>query len=85
MKQISTTNTWEVSQQKKIDASSLEKYRSRKAKADDIQELHTSLFYDLIRLNRVTKTSTFADLISKYDLVIHSISYLSLQITNTPK
>ena len=43
------------------------------------------MFYDLIILKRVLGTSTFDDLVSKYDLVVHSIASLSLQRSNIPK
>ena len=60
-------------------------YGSRKAKADDIQSLKTRLLYDLIRQKRLSHKSTFADLISNYDLLVHIISFLSLQIVDLSK
>ena len=62
-----------------------EQYGSRKHKAADVQALNTRLFYDHIRLKRKPATSTFIDLVSNYDLVVHSIASLALQRVNTPK
>ena len=55
------------------------------AKVSDTQELNTCQFYDLTILTRVSVTSTFAYIISNYDLVVHIIVYLFLQISNTSK
>ena len=55
-----------------------EQYGSTKVNAAEIQARNTRLFYDLTRLKQVPATSTFADLVSKYDLVVHSIASLSL-------
>ena len=60
-------------QAENIDGLAPKKYRSQKSKAADIQALNTRLFYDLIRKNRIPATSIFADLVSNYDLVVHSI------------
>ena len=62
-----------------------EQYGSRASKSADIQALSTRLFYDKIRLKRLPATSVFADLVSNYDLVLHSISSLSLQRVDVPK
>eukprot|EP00957_Ditylum_brightwellii_P089051 6781533-Ditylum_brightwellii.AAC.1 len=56
-----------------------EQYRSRKKKAADIQVLNTWLFYDYVLLERTPSTSTFINLVSKYNLVVHSIASLALQ------
>ena len=61
------------------------KYRTRKGKSEDTQALNTRLFYDLIRLNIITEISTFSDIVSNYDLVVHTIAPLSLQRFNIPK
>ena len=55
-----------------------EQYRIQKAKSAYIQALNTRLFYDLIIQNRIPSTSIFTDLFSNYDLVVHSIDYISL-------
>ena len=60
-------------------------YTIRKRKASDINALNTQLFYNIIRLKRVPATSTFADLVSNYGIVVHRIASLSLQRDNTPK
>ena len=70
---------------KNINGLAPEQYGSRKAKAEDIQALITRLFYDLIRKQRIPDTSIFADLLSNYDLGVHSINSLSLQIFWVPK
>ena len=46
---------------------------------------NTRLFYELIRQNKFPETSIFADLVSNYDLVVHSIAYLSLQRVDVSK
>ena len=43
------------------------------------------MFYDLVRQNKVTSTSVFADIISNYDLLVHSISSPDLHILNVSK
>eukprot|EP00957_Ditylum_brightwellii_P201642 15326568-Ditylum_brightwellii.AAC.2 len=62
-----------------------EQYGSRKHKAADIQALNTRLFYDYVRLERTPATSPFIDLVSNYDLVVHSIASLALQRVGVPK
>lgn len=62
-----------------------EQYGSRKHKAADIQALNTRLFYDLVRLHQTAATSKFIDLVSNYDLVVHSIASLALQRVGTPR
>ena len=54
-------------------------YGSRASKTADIQALNTRLFYYIVLLKRSTATSAFADLVSNYDLVLHSIADLELQ------
>eukprot|EP00957_Ditylum_brightwellii_P110103 8397186-Ditylum_brightwellii.AAC.1 len=56
-----------------------EKYGSREKKEADIQALNTRLFYDYVLLERTPATSTFINLVSNYDLVVHSITSLVLQ------
>lgn len=63
----------------------IEQYGSRTAKAADIQALNTRLFYDLVRLKKIPATSEFTDLVSNYDLVVHSLASLSLQRVGVPK
>ena len=58
---------------------------TRKAKATDIQSFNTRLFYDLIWQKIISATSIFADLVSNYDFVVHSIVDLSLQRVEVPK
>ena len=60
-------------------------YDSRKSNTKDTQDLNTRLFYDIIRQNRISETSIFVELVSKYDLVVHSISSLSLQGVDVTK
>ena len=55
-----------------------EQHGNKAAKVSDTRALNTSLFYDLIRLKRVPETSIFEDLISNYDLVVHSIASIYL-------
>ena len=74
-----------MNQAEYLEVISPEHYGSQKAKSADAQDLNTHLFYDLVRQNTVTSTSVFADLISKYDLVVHSIDYIALQRVNVPK
>ena len=62
-----------------------EQYGTRKAKSVDIQALNTILLYDLIQQKRISATSIFADLVSNYELVVHSITPLSLQRVDVPK
>eukprot|EP00957_Ditylum_brightwellii_P108617 8284469-Ditylum_brightwellii.AAC.1 len=63
----------------------LEQFGSRKHKAADLQALNTRLFYDYVCLERTTSTSAFIDLVSNYDLVVHSIASMALQRVGTPK
>ena len=60
-------------------------YGSQKSKSTDVQALNTRLLYNLVRQKRFTSTSVFTDLISNYDLVVHSINSLALHIVNDPK
>ena len=63
----------------------LEQYRSRALKATYIQALNTIIFYDIVLLERTPATGVFAELVSNYDLVLHSISSLALQRFNMSK
>ena len=60
----------------------MEKYGLRKEKAAEIYALNIRLFYDPTSLKRVPETITFADLVSNYNLLVHSITSLSLQRYN---
>ena len=62
-----------------------EQYGSRKSKSADIQVLNTRLFYDLIRQKRIPETCIFIDLVSNYDLIVHSIESLSIPRVDVPK
>eukprot|EP00957_Ditylum_brightwellii_P124976 9527183-Ditylum_brightwellii.AAC.1 len=62
-----------------------EQFGSRKHKYADLQALNTCLFHNFIWLERTTSTSTFIDLVSTYNLVVHSIASLALQQVGTPK
>ena len=62
-----------------------EKYVSRKSKTEYIQDLNMRLIYEIIRQNRIPAASTFVDLVSNYDIVVHSTASLSLQIVTLPK
>ena len=62
-----------------------EQYVIQKPNSVDIQSLNTHLVYDPIRKNRIYAMSTFADLVSSYDLVVQSIASLSLQRFYLPK
>ena len=68
-----------------LDSIAPEQYGSRKAKAADIQALTTRLFYDIIRKIIIPATNIFADLVSKYELMVHSIAALSHQRVDVPK
>ena len=57
-----------------LDGLAPEQYGNRKAKAADIHDLNTRLFYVLIRKNRLSGTGTFADLIADFDLFVHIIA-----------
>ena len=63
----------------------MEQCGSGRKHAADVQALNTKLYYDLIRMERTPATSTFIDLVSNYDLMFHSIAYLSLQRVGVPK
>ena len=63
----------------------LEQYRSCSLKAVYIQALNTRLFYNIALLKRTHTTSVLVDLVSNYDLVLHSIYYLALQRVNVTK
>ena len=43
------------------------------------------MLYGLVRQKKFKSTSVFSDIISKYDLVVHSIASLDLQRVNAPK
>eukprot|EP00957_Ditylum_brightwellii_P016060 1210174-Ditylum_brightwellii.AAC.1 len=62
-----------------------EKFGSRKHKSVDLQALNTRLFYAFVQLEHTTSTSTFIDLVSNYNLVVHSIASLALPQAGTPK
>ena len=62
-----------------------EQYRSQKSKAEDIQDTNNRLFYYLIRKKRTLTMIIFEELVYKYELVVHSISSLSLQRVVVPK
>eukprot|EP00957_Ditylum_brightwellii_P042355 3206893-Ditylum_brightwellii.AAC.1 len=62
-----------------------EQYDSCKNKATDIQALNTRLYYNFVLLERTPATSTFIDLVSNYDLVVHSIASIALQCVNIHK
>ena len=68
-----------------FDALSPEQYGSIKAKVANISSFNTHLIYDLKRLKRIPSTSTFANLVSNYYIVVHSIASLSMQRANIPK
>ena len=74
-----------MSQYKNLDRIASEQYDIRKSKAAEIQALTTRLFYDITRKNRILVTSIFLDLVSNYDMVVHSIASLSLQRVDAPK
>ena len=56
----------------------LEQYRSHASKVTDTQDLNMRLFYDIIILKQTPTMIIFADIISNYDLALHSIDYLAL-------
>ena len=62
-----------------LDVLDPKEYGICKAKAADIQYLNTHLVYEVTRKKRPPATSTISELISNYDLVLHSIASLSLQ------
>ena len=69
---------------KYLEALAPEQYGIRKAKAVDIQALNTRLFYDITILKRIPATSTFTDLVSIYDFVVHMITSIRMQRANMP-
>ena len=62
-----------------------EQFGSRRHHAADLQALNTRLFYDQLRLTRRPATTPFVDLVSNYDLVVHSVASLALQRMGVPK
>ena len=62
-----------------------EQYDIRESKAAENQALNTRLVYALIWLNRLPDTSIFTDMVSNYDLVLHSIPPFSLQRVDIPE
>ena len=74
-----------MKQAEELEGISPEHYGRRKPKAADVQDLNTRPFYELVRQKIVTTTSIFAELISNYDLVLHSIASLDFHRVNTPK
>ena len=56
-----------------------EQYGSCALKPAYIQALNMRIFYDIVLLKHAPATSVFADLVSNYDLVLHSIASLALQ------
>ena len=74
-----------ISQSEELERISPEQYGRQKYKASNVQSLNTLLFYDLVIQKKVTSTGVFADPISNYDLVVHSIASLALQIAKAPR
>ena len=68
-----------------IEGLALEQYGVRSSKLADIKVLNTRLFYNLIRLKRLSATTVLTDMVSHYYLVLHSISSLSLCRVYVPK
>eukprot|EP00957_Ditylum_brightwellii_P028946 2186617-Ditylum_brightwellii.AAC.1 len=68
-----------------IGVIAMEQYGSRKNQAADLQALNTRLFFDYAKLECKPATSTFVDLVSYYNLVVHSITVLALQHVDMPK
>ena len=54
-------------------------------KSANIQSLNTRLFYDIVLFKRTPETSVLADLVSRYDLVLHIIASLVLHIVDVEK
>ena len=61
-----------------------EQYGSLSDKAIDTQATNKHQFYNLSRIKRFPATSTFEYLISNYDLVVHTMSAILLQIIKIP-
>ena len=55
-----------MNQAEELGEISPEQYDSRKTKAAGVQDLNTRLFYNLVRYEKVTTKSVFADLIYDY-------------------
>eukprot|EP00957_Ditylum_brightwellii_P116243 8866967-Ditylum_brightwellii.AAC.1 len=51
----------------------------------ELQALNQRMFYNQVLLNRTPVTSTFIDLVSNYDLVVHSIALMAYQWAGVPK
>eukprot|EP00957_Ditylum_brightwellii_P022700 1712325-Ditylum_brightwellii.AAC.1 len=61
-----------------------EQFGSRREKSADLQALNTRLFYDYTLLKKHPDTSLFIDLVSNYDLVVHSIATLAMRRVGMP-
>ena len=72
-------------QSEELEGLTPEQYGNRASKSADIQALNTRIFYEFVRLKRISDTNIFTDLISNYNLVLQIISYLELQIVSVPK
>eukprot|EP00957_Ditylum_brightwellii_P125082 9534376-Ditylum_brightwellii.AAC.1 len=59
-------------------------FRSRRKKSEDLQVLSTRLFYDYTLLQKHPGTSLFIDLVSEYDLIVHSIATLAMRRVGMP-
>ena len=69
----------------KLEGLPPKQYGRRKSKSSYIQSLNNCLLYDLIRLKMIYSMRKFMDIISNYDLLVHSITSLSLQRVNVTK
>eukprot|EP00957_Ditylum_brightwellii_P064703 4910695-Ditylum_brightwellii.AAC.1 len=61
-----------------------EQFGSRRKKSADLQALNTRLFYDYTLLKKHPGTSLYIDLVSNYDLVVHSIATLAIRWVGMP-
>ena len=69
-------------QAKSLEVITPEQYGNQKVKDSVIQALKTRLFYNFTRKKKIPELSIFADLVSNYDLVAHSIDFLSIKRVN---
>eukprot|EP00957_Ditylum_brightwellii_P145640 11089123-Ditylum_brightwellii.AAC.1 len=69
----------------KLRAVTMEQFGSTKKLLTDLQAFNTRLIYGYMFLKCTQATSTFINLVSKYDLVVHIIAVLALQWISIPK
>eukprot|EP00957_Ditylum_brightwellii_P178897 13626967-Ditylum_brightwellii.AAC.1 len=61
-----------------------EQFGSRRRKSADLQALSTRLFYGYTLLKKHPSTNLFIDLVSNYNLVVHSIATMAMRQVGMP-